>query len=92
MNDPFIVCAAARHRDTGHILCGPRHHHVINSTAMLLGRNEWWANWRGQIDQGFVDQRMNFYTREEAWKIAEANGQIKRVTGTPGTLYSEDLY
>jgi hypothetical protein len=44
-------------------------------------------------EQGFVDQYGNFMTREEAWEIAQAAGQIRRPEGgAPGTLYSEHLY
>ena len=49
-----------------------------------------WQNGGGE--QGFVDQYGRFYTREEAWVIAEKNGQIKNHVSTPGTLYSECLY
>lgn len=43
-------------------------------------------------DQGFVSNRRDFLTREEAWEVAKNANQIRRVTGKPGTLYSEDLY
>lgn len=47
-------------------------------------------------DAGFIDQFGNFHTRTEAWKIAEAAGQIFRRCGgdtvNGGTLYSENLY
>jgi len=43
-------------------------------------------------EEGFVDMDGNFLTREEAWDVADAAGQIRRVTGSKGTLYSEDLY
>ena len=43
--------------------------------------------------QGFIDQRGNFLTREEAWIVAEASGQIiRRVGGDGKKLYSENLY
>jgi hypothetical protein len=84
---PWIVCAANRHKETGVIFCGARHF----DNAM-----------RGQIkaanypftgyEQGFIDQFSRFYNRKEAWIIAETNGQIKRISGTKGTLYSEDVW
>lgn len=47
-------------------------------------------------EAGFVDNFGNFLTRTEAWKVAEAAGQILyRVggdTANGGTLYSENLY
>lgn len=42
--------------------------------------------------QGFIDQYGKFYDREEAWCVAEKNGQIIRDCGCPGELYSENLY
>lgn len=39
--------------------------------------------------QGFTDQYGNFLTREEAYPIAKAAGQIIREDHCPGTLYSE---
>lgn len=50
----------------------------------------------GEHDQGFIDQFGAFMSRTEAWKVAEAAGQIiRRVDGDAvdgGTLYSENLY
>ncbi|HEX7911763.1 MAG TPA: hypothetical protein VF534_27230 [Paraburkholderia sp.] len=82
-----IVCAANRKAFTGHIVLGIRH---------------WDAFMRGihsegdPVDQGFIDNRGNFLSRTEAWKVAETAGQIiRRVGGDDaggGTLYSENLY
>lgn len=48
-----------------------------------------WAD----AEQGFIDQYGQWMTREEAWLIAEAAGQIKYAAEhSKGTLYSEDLY
>jgi hypothetical protein len=50
----------------------------------------------GLDSQGFIDQRGVFMTRQEAWKVAEAAGQILYRCGGDtrdgGTLYSENLY
>lgn len=45
-------------------------------------------------EQGFIDQHGRFYTREQAYDIANANNQLLRKTGYGATnkLYSEDLY
>lgn len=52
-------------------------------------------NWTGG-DQGFVDRNRNYLTREQAWEVAKAAGQIIRRCGgddsNGGTLYSENLY
>lgn len=78
-----VVCAALRHGST--IICGPRH---WDSICRGTSKGGW--------EQGFVDQRGVFLTREEAWKVAEAAGQILRRVGgddmNGGRLYSENLY
>lgn len=49
-----------------------------------------------EIEQGFIDNQGTFLSRTEAWKVAEAAGQIIRRVGgddaNGGTLYSENLY
>ena len=86
-----IVCAAMRNKD-GHIICSPRHFDPLARQLIQIFEKGAWAG----AEQGFVDQRQNFLTRTEAWKIAEANGQILRRCGgdkaNGGTLYSENLY
>ena len=50
--------------------------------------HEYW-DW----EQGFVTNKYRFVTREDAWIIAEKQGQIIRDhTLCVGTLYSEHLY
>lgn len=45
------------------------------------------------VEQGFINQYGEFRTRQEAWIIATASGQILRsVDGDGGFLYSEHLY
>lgn len=79
-----IVCAAIRDGH-GSIICGPRHWDKICRST----KHDAW-------EQGFVDQRGEFLTREEAWKVAEAAGQILRRVGgdsiNGGRLFSENLY
>lgn len=83
-----IVCAAIRHTSTRIVVCGARHfdmvmHRQIN--AMNLP-DEW-------DEQGFIDQRGEFLTREEAHKVATEAGQIiRRCGGDEGRLFSENLY
>jgi hypothetical protein len=75
-----VVCAALRRREV--IICGPRH---WDSICRGTSKDGW--------EQGFVDQKGVFLTREEAWPIAKAAGQIiRRVGGDEGRLYSENLY
>lgn len=86
-----IVCAALRNKD-GYIICSPRHFDSLAHQQIQLFEKGAWAG----AEQGFVDQHQNFLTRTEAWKIAEAQGQILRRCGGDtaegGTLYSENLY
>jgi hypothetical protein len=76
------------------MLIGPRHWDQTMQTQADNIENSTGAF--GELDQGFIDQHGVFMTREEAWKVAEAAGQIiKRVGGDDrdgGTLYSENLY
>lgn len=87
-----IVCAAMRDRKTGNIICSVRHwdkttHWLFDSLDEASKFDD---------EQGFVDNKYQFLTRTEAWKVAEAAGQIKRRCGGDttdgGTLYSENLY
>ena len=79
-----VVCAAMKDGN-GKIICGPRHWDKIMHQQFSGIAREW--------EQGFVDQRGEFLTREDAWKIAEAAGQIiRRVGGDGGRLFSENLY
>jgi hypothetical protein len=43
-------------------------------------------------DGGFIDQHGRYYNRQDAWRIAEKNGQILKEVSIAGTLYSENLY
>lgn len=85
----MVVCAAIVNKRNGVIICGARHYDPImrQSLGVLIGL----AAWR-EADQGFIDQHGVFMDRKEAWKVAEAAGQIRRQVSAPGTLYSENLY
>ena len=85
----------------GHIVTGVRHYSPdMRKTLRLLYPRHWlfrWFNARPKYylqvkEQGFVDQYGEFLTREQAWYVAERQQQIRKQTGTYGTLYSEDLY
>ena len=104
--DRRIVCAACRHPD-GRIVTGPRHfdvtmwsqvlrvppHEFINRTQFVdVPPPPEVADW-GKADQGFIDQYGAFLTREEAWPIADTNGQIIHDRDwVTGRLHSEHLY
>lgn len=87
-----VVCAAIR-SDDGDILLGIRHYST-DMCAQMHARNDGakFAHRRGD-DQGFVDQHGTYMTREEAFKVASAAGQIIRTFDNGcGRLYSENLY
>ena len=82
-----IACAALRHGDF--IVMGPRHGGP--DIQRILDR---FGISHDACEQGFVTNQHNrFVSRTEAWKIAEAAGQILFRCGGDGTeLYSENLY
>lgn len=99
---PRIVCAAMLMKDAS-IITGIRHFSPEMRTTMFRIYGE---KYHLQVaEQGFVDQFGKFYNRQDAWKIADLNGQIIRPTGwektsqprnpnvgDEGTLFSENLY
>lgn len=86
-----VVCAANRYKQTGRLVVGPRHFDAtMRATMAWVGLEDFYqAAW----EQGFIDQWGMFMTREEAWIVAKAAGQImRRCGGDEGCLYSENLY
>lgn len=109
LSPPRIVCAAikrgdglvvacARHYDPGAAkVIGAMHVPLRFRIKCFITRRPHPAHayFRsfGRVEQGFIDQHNRFYSREEAWIIAEKNGQIRRNYNGPRlTLFSEDLY
>lgn len=84
-----VVCAAIRHKYTQTIICGVRHFdHVMHQQ---IG-NSVYGGW-ATAEQGFIDQRGNFMSREEALAVAIVAGQIIRRVGRDNKeLFSENLY
>lgn len=87
-----IVCAAMRRIGQGELLLGVRHaDEHMGDQYELHGFDE-----DVEFEQGFIDSKRNFLTREEAWKVALEAGQIKYRCGgdtiNGGTLFSENLY
>jgi hypothetical protein len=94
-----IVCAANRYGGT--VVLGARHfdtlmHNAIACLACFRGMSGLPDILPSKWEQGFINQRGDFLTRQEAWKVAQEAGQIiLRVGGDDqdgGTLYSENLY
>jgi hypothetical protein len=85
---PRVVCAAIRVGDQ--IICGARHYDGL-MIQQIEGRNEL-GKWRS-AEQGFVDQRGKWLTREDAWVVAEREKQIiNDPEWCAGSLHSEHLY
>lgn len=91
-----VVCAAIRAFD-GELLLGIRHYSRDMHAQIEARRDgEKFKNRRDE-DQGFVDQHGAFMTREEAYQVADEQGQIwdwrSCGNGLEGRkLYSEWLY
>lgn len=82
-----IVCSAIRDK-AGRLFLGPRHGHCFQAANEFKQEDSF-----DEYEQGFIDQHNKFLTREEAWIIAEKNGQIFRRCGGDGKkLFSENLY
>lgn len=88
VTEPRLVCAANKYAD-GTIIIGVRHWDTFMcDQADAYGKGD-----LGQPEQGFIDQRGHFYTRVEARRLAEQNGQrIASCGGDENELYSENLY
>jgi len=86
-----VVCAAIRSAKTGRVVCGARHwDDAMRGQVLVDGKRP--AEWLS-AEQGFIDQWCVFMDRQEAYKVADAAGQVKYgPEHSKGTLYSEDLY
>lgn len=96
-----IVAAAIRAAD-GSVIVGIRHYSKdMHEQIKHRGDGKKFSQRHG-IDQGFVDQKGVYLTREEAWVVARKAGQIIRnhEGGLPteedlpenDKLFSENLY
>ncbi len=91
-----VVCAAIRAAD-GSLLLGIRHYSHDMHLQIATRINGDSFKGRRDEDQGFVDQRGVFMSREEAYRVAASAGQIlypeRCGQGLDGPkLYSEGLY
>jgi hypothetical protein len=103
VHKPRIVCAAIKHPSTKEIAVGVNHFCPImrqNINGLIAERRVEGSNTIGtysamwyQGEQGFIDQHGKFYDREEAWAIADTNGQIiGDKDWRAGFLHPEHLY
>lgn len=91
-----VVCAAIRASD-GEVLLGVRHYSPDMHSQIEARHDGHKFCHRHGLDQGFVDQHGVYLTREEAFAVAQADGQVRHPEccgrGPDGpTLYSEGLY
>jgi len=85
-----VVCAAVKMTD-GVVFVGVRH--FCPTMRMMIKLAGYDKEKLAGSEQGFIDNFHNFLTRQEAFIIAERQGQYMPYEPfTPGTLYSEDLY
>jgi hypothetical protein len=86
-----IVAAALQHKD-GRTVVGVRHYDELMIGVLSQLPDFMSVGWR-TADQGFVDNHGRYLTREAAWHVAEAAGQIvvSHLTRR-GVLHSEDLW
>lgn len=96
MHNSRIICAANKLLFADGnivIVAGARHWDKIMHNMVGMVNQDFM-----ELEQGFIDQYGNYYNREEAWIIAETNGQIVRRVGGDttlagaGRLFSENLY
>lgn len=93
-----VVCAANMEPGTEEIILGARHWDMSMRYAFDVWKEANQVQTKAMLfsKQGFIDQHGVFMDRQEAWKVAEAAGQIiRRVGGDTldgGTLFSENLY
>lgn len=73
----------------GVVFCGFRHGQCIYSKYAITGLRDVES---GKHIQGFLTNLNRFVDRQEAWNIAKEANQIIKVSGSVGTLYSEDLW
>ena len=80
MEDKRIICSAVKYK--GHIIHGRRHGDAFATLKKLLPKSEYEAINDTDIIAGFVDQWGDFYTRKQAYIIADLANQIKYGKGT----------
>ena len=86
----YVVCAAIRCERLDIIIASPRHFDTMTHKlldAVTGDESEKWV-W----EQGFIDSRGNFLTREEALVVAEESRQHLFDTIRHEQLFSENLY
>lgn len=101
MTDHRIVCAANKYYFSFEggkeieelVICGARHYDLVMRKQISVIDEYYWSC-KFKEEQGFLDNHGNFLTREDAFIVAERNGQIIRQCGNLNSrqLFSENLY
>jgi hypothetical protein len=87
-----VVCSANRYSN-GLMLVGLRHWDTQMHHQAMAYKAQGVLPTDASPEQGFLDNNGVFLTRQEAWVVAVAAGQVvRRVGGDEGCLYSENLY
>lgn len=88
-----VVAAANRYGEV--VVVADRHHSKFMNSQLKILKEAGVINSTHTREQGFIDNKGNFLTREEACIVAREAGQINqvRLKNTPfRKLFSEDLY
>lgn len=89
-----IVCAAIK-LASGRVICGVRHFDALMRQSLPEVTSEAHELLAGH-DQGFVDNRYQYLTREQAYKVAlmafQFDPDSAEYSGLRGTLFSEDVW
>lgn len=87
---PELIVSAAQRSPDGLVIMSRRHFdtsfYVVADKIFKEGTK--FHDW----SEGFYTNKDRYVDRYEAWEIAKAAFQIRRITGHPGRLYSEDIY
>lgn len=87
-----VVCAAIRGHG-GVIICGARHFDGVMLKQLDMAGGSQHFGRSKPVEQGFIDNRGEWLTREEALVVATAAGQlVRRCPGDDRELFSENLY
>ena len=85
----MLIASAIRYR--GVVYLGRRHHMCIRTINSIFDFNTT-ADSGGFREQGFIDEKGNYYDRKRAGIYAIKCGQIKELKYHKTDLFSEDLW
>ena len=86
----YVVCAAIRCKQHDITIASPRHSDTMTHKLLDAVKGDGSDKW--EWEQGFIDSRGNFLTREEALVLAEESRQHLFDSIRHEQLFSENLY